>query len=69
MDTLTTQQTIAPDPILSDDENPVPDDGDVVDPGFTEAEPGIGNDVDPPDPDTLPGGLDVIDDDVVDRPV
>ncbi|WP_426117319.1 hypothetical protein [Pseudomonas sp. DSP3-2-2] len=72
MDTLTTQQSIPPDPDLLDDDDADLDDGDVVDPGFSEAEPGIGNDVEPPDPQTLPGSLGVVDeeDDVVpDRPL
>ncbi|WP_341523371.1 hypothetical protein AABC73_09560 [Pseudomonas sp. G.S.17] len=72
MDRLTTQQSIPPNPDLLDDEDAGLDDGDVIDPGFSEAEPGIGNDVDLPDPETLPGSLGVVDEDddvVPDRPL
>lgn len=63
MDTLTTAQSIPPNPELLDDEDADLDDGDVVDPGFSEVDPGMGNDVDMPDPETLPGSLNVVDDD------
>jgi hypothetical protein len=65
MDTLTTPQSIPPDPDLLDDEDADLDDGDVVDPGFTEGESGIGDDL--ARPETLPGSLDVINDDDVDQ--